>query len=111
VSHAPPGLTRGGFWFTLAAVPPGYKTKLHFARAAGGLTQAYMSEETGIPMRTYRRLENGELKNPPLRYLVNCAIALDFPLEDVCEDEWLRWTKFSAEAKRPTNRLKLRGTT
>lgn len=89
--------------------PRGYKTKLHFERVAAGHTQAYMSENTGIPLRTYRRLENGELVNPPIRYLVNCAIALNVPLEDVCEDEWLRWTRFARQADTPNRALRIQG--
>jgi hypothetical protein len=89
--------------------PRGYKTKLHFERAAAGHTQAFMSEHTGIPLRTYRRLESGELENPPIRYLVNCAIVLAAPLEDVCEDQWLRWTEFARQATGPNRRLKIRG--
>lgn len=84
-----------------------WKTKLHFARGGGGLTQKWMSERTGIPLRTYRRLESGELANPPLRYLVNCAIVLNVPLADVCEDDWLRWTPFDKNARKPNHRLRL----
>lgn len=53
-----------------------------------------MAERTGIPLRTYQRLEAGMIPNPPIRYLVNCAIVLEVELEAVCEPEWLRWTQF-----------------
>lgn len=88
-------------------MPQRWKTKLHYVRGGGSLTQKSVSERTGIPLRTYRRLENGELTNPPLRYLVNCALVLNVPLEDVCEDEWLRWTPFDTTARKPTRRLRL----
>jgi transcriptional regulator with XRE-family HTH domain len=58
------------------------------------IKQEAMSERAGIPLRTYQRLEAGKIPNPPIRYLVNCAIVLGVELEDVCEPEWLRWTKF-----------------
>ncbi len=40
---------------------------------------------------TYKKLERDELPSPPLRYLVNCAMALDVPLEAVLEPKWLEW--------------------
>lgn len=86
-----------------------WKSKVHFERDAAGHTQAFMSEHTGIPLRTYRRLENGELTNPPIRYLVNCAIVLNVALESVCEEDWLRWTNFSHQASGPKRRLKIQG--
>jgi hypothetical protein len=62
-----------------------------------------MSRLTGIASQTYWRLERGQLKNPPIRYLVNCAVVLDCGLEDVCEKEWLAWTPF-AGARKPRRR-------
>lgn len=75
-----------------------YRTQLAHERDLRGYTQAWMSEKTGIALRTYRRLESGEIENPPIGYLVNCALVLDVPLEKVCEGAWLRWMSFSAEA-------------
>ena len=90
---------------TLARVSKrNYRTQLAHERDFRGLTQAWMSEKTGIPLRTYRRLENGEIGNPPIGYLVNCALVLDVPLEKVCESAWLRWMPFSADAKAPAGR-------
>lgn len=31
------------------------------------------------------------MENPPLRLLVNCAIALGCELTDLIEDEWQEW--------------------
>lgn len=56
------------------------------------MKQETMSVRTGIRLRTYQRLEAGKIPNPPIRYLVNCAIVLGVELEAVCEPEWLRWT-------------------
>ena len=58
------------------------------------IKQEAMAERTRIPLRTYQRLEAGKIQNPPIRYLVNCAIVLEVELEAVCEPEWLQWTDF-----------------
>lgn len=58
------------------------------------IKQERMAELTGIPLRTYQRLEAGKITNPPIRYLVNCALVLEVELEQVCEPEWLSWTDF-----------------
>lgn len=67
------------------------KTVLQEARETIGLTQEDMARRVGIPLRTYQRLEAGGLANPPIRYLVNCALALTLELPEVCEPEWLEW--------------------
>ncbi len=49
-------------------------------------------------------LEKGKYKNPPLRYLVNLAIALRCPygLDDLIEDDWREWLILDAtQASRP----------
>jgi DNA-binding XRE family transcriptional regulator len=86
-----------------------FRTRLELERWTRDHTQQWMSEKTGIPLRTYRRLENGELTNPPIRYLVNCALVLDMPLEDICEPDWLRWSSFLGNAKKPSRGLRIRG--
>lgn len=48
---------------------------------------------TGISRATYGRLEQGRYENPPLRYLVNCAIVLNVELDDVLQDDWRTWLK------------------
>lgn len=52
-------------------------------------------------MRTYQRLESGGLKNPPIRHLVNCALAFGVDLEEVCEPEWLEWTPSHPSRAKP----------
>jgi transcriptional regulator with XRE-family HTH domain len=66
-----------------------------------------MSEKTGIPLRTYLRLENGEMENPPITYLVNCAIVLNMPLEDICEAAWLAWSPFDPRIKPRRSRVQV----
>lgn len=53
-----------------------------------------MAELVGLTERTYARLERGDMPNPPIRYLSNCALILDVDLVSVCEDEWLEFTPF-----------------
>jgi transcriptional regulator with XRE-family HTH domain len=50
---------------------------------------------------TLRKLERGEVENPKLRTLVNCAIALGVELADVLEDEWLEWLPADDAAEPP----------
>lgn len=56
-----------------------------------GVTQEELAEAIGISIATYRRLERGKIDNPPLRYLVNSAIALGVELADLIENDWNRW--------------------
>jgi transcriptional regulator with XRE-family HTH domain len=70
-------------------------SRLAALRTKRGLTQAQFAEAIGLSIATYQRLEEGRMDNPPIRYLVNAAIALDVRLDDVCEPEWLRWSGFN----------------
>jgi hypothetical protein len=61
-----------------------------------------MVEKTGIPDKTYRRLENGpnhpvkeERASKDIRLWVNCASALHVELADVVEDGWLGWNELT----------------
>jgi transcriptional regulator with XRE-family HTH domain len=61
-----------------------------------------LAEATGISLRTIQRLERGEFDNPPLRYLVNCQLALGVErLEELLEEEWLSWKVFDVAASEP----------
>lgn len=70
-----------------------------------------MSLMTGIPLRTYQRLENGKLTNPPIRYLTNCALALGVPLEEVCELAWVEWTRLEGGPPSPPRTPAFKGAT
>lgn len=66
------------------------RTKLARARLERSLTQRQVSDFAGIALSSYRRLERGQIENPPLGWLVNLQHVL--ALEDVgelIEDEWL----------------------
>lgn len=71
------------------------------ARAQRGVTLKALAKATGISVATLRRLEAGELTNPGVRYLVNCAQALRVPLSDLILDEWKQWTVFDVDAAAP----------
>lgn len=68
------------------------KTQLNYIRRLQGVAQDELAEVTGISERNLSRLENGTMTNPPVRYLVNCALALG--LDDwrvLIEPEWEQW--------------------
>jgi transcriptional regulator with XRE-family HTH domain len=64
------------------------------------VTQEELAAAIGVSPPTLRGLERGEVENPKLRTLVNCAIALGVELADVLEDDWLEWLP-TGGAKRP----------
>lgn len=58
-------------------------------RREAGLGQRDVVAATGISIRNLQRLESGEHENPPVRYLISCAAALE--LDDwhlLLEDKW-----------------------
>lgn len=61
---------------------------------ARGVTQEELAEAVGISVPTYRRLERGQVDNPPLRYLANAALALGCELDTLIEDDWRTWKVF-----------------
>jgi DNA-binding Xre family transcriptional regulator len=101
----PPRSTRDPL-FTPQHTPPRPRseTKLRSLRQARGVLQRDLAQATGLNQRTLQRLEFGEMDNPPLRYLVNCAIALDVELEEILEEEWLEWKLFHPQAPDPRQR-------
>jgi transcriptional regulator with XRE-family HTH domain len=68
------------------------QTKIAARRQQIRLSQKQLSDLSGISLRTIQRLERGDVENPPIRYLVNLAMALDCQLTDICEDAWFEWT-------------------
>jgi DNA-binding XRE family transcriptional regulator len=81
-------------------------TRLAERRLAARYTQKQMAELTGMSVMTYRRLERGELENPPLRHLVNCLWVLrarlpDLRLGDIIERDWLDWHVLDDAAAEP----------
>ena len=73
--------------------PSGCPSRLVAARKHRGVSQERMAGAVGLALATYRRLETGENTNPPLRYLVNCALVLRVELSSLIEDEWLEWAQ------------------
>jgi transcriptional regulator with XRE-family HTH domain len=80
---------------------PVARTKLANLRLESGIAQEELAAATGLSIATYRRLERGEMPNPPLRYLVNCARALGVDVADVVEEEWNDSYPLSPRAKKP----------
>jgi DNA-binding XRE family transcriptional regulator len=68
---------------------PAPETWLNRYRREADVNQRYLAECAGISERTLQRLESGDYQNPPVRYLISCALALD--LDDwhlLMEDNW-----------------------
>jgi transcriptional regulator with XRE-family HTH domain len=84
---------------------PGTKaeTRLARVRMARGVTQEELADAIGISLPTYRRIERGGADaNPPLRYLMNAALALGVELDTVIDEAWREWRVFdSAHAAPP----------
>ena len=80
-------------------------TRLREVRLRMGYTQPAMAKRANLPLRTYQRLEAGELRNPPIRHVVNCALALGLRIQDVAEPEWIRWTTSPASPEPPESEL------
>jgi transcriptional regulator with XRE-family HTH domain len=72
---------------------PGAKaeTRLAHRRIAAELTQGELAEKVGLSLPTYRRLERKKMRNPPLRYLINCGIVLGCHWIELIEPEWEQW--------------------
>jgi transcriptional regulator with XRE-family HTH domain len=66
-------------------------SKLARARLRRGVSQHELADATGIPLKTYWRLEHGKTDDPSLRLLVNCALALGVELDELIEDDWRTW--------------------
>jgi transcriptional regulator with XRE-family HTH domain len=56
-----------------------------------GVYQHELARAAGISIASYRRLERDEVTAAPLWWYVNCAIALNLPLEDLLDDRLLDW--------------------
>jgi transcriptional regulator with XRE-family HTH domain len=65
------------------------------------LTQLELADAIGISEPTLRRLERGEMTNPPIGYLVNAAMALGVSLDDLIEDEWRQWHHIRPDRRTP----------
>ncbi|MFL5866688.1 MAG: helix-turn-helix domain-containing protein [Thermoleophilaceae bacterium] len=74
------------------------RSRLAAARKHRGVSQIDLARAVGMSLASYRRLETGEMENPGLRYLVNCALALDIELTALIEDEWLEWAVLEERA-------------
>lgn len=77
------------------------RTKLAALRVERGISQKELARAAGVSERTVQRIESGEHHNPPIRHLVNIAIALNVSLTAVLEDEWTEWLPTPLRAERP----------
>jgi transcriptional regulator with XRE-family HTH domain len=73
------------------SLPVRSSSRIANLRRGAGLRQDELAEAVGMSVATLRRLERGEIDNPPLRYLQNIAIALNASLDAVIEPAWRQW--------------------
>ncbi len=79
-------------------------TPLSYQRISAGVTQQELAVAVGVSVRTIQRLESGQVAQPSLRLLINCAIALRVNLGQICQGEWLDWTVFTEGVNGPPER-------
>jgi len=77
------------------------RTKLAALRVERSVSQKELAQRAGLSERTVQRIESGEQHNPPIRQLVNIAIALNVPLTSILEDEWTEWLPTPLRAEPP----------
>jgi transcriptional regulator with XRE-family HTH domain len=93
-------------------------TKIAHLRAQRGLTVREVCAGSGLSLGGYTRIEQawgreepldenlqwrpGKKPNPRISDLCRIAVALDVPLADVCEEDWLCWDEYlgSSDADR-----------
>jgi transcriptional regulator with XRE-family HTH domain len=68
------------------------KTKLARLRAARDMSLEYAAEWIGISPTMLWRLEHAKIRDPRLSWLVNAALFYAVSLEEVIEDDWLKWS-------------------
>lgn len=50
-----------------------------------------MAKALGVSLSWYKKLERGEIPDPGIRTLQNCAIALGCNFADLIEEGWWEW--------------------
>lgn len=86
------------------SLPVRSSTPLANWRRVRGLRQDQLAGMTGISVATLRRLESGQMDNPPLRYLQNLAIALRVDLDILIEPAWREMALVGGDVERQMNR-------
>jgi DNA-binding XRE family transcriptional regulator len=76
-------------------------TKLALARINRGVSQQDLADAVGVSLKTIERLEANKIRDPHLRIVSNCALALKVKLEDVIEPSWREWHVFNAKRPAP----------
>jgi DNA-binding XRE family transcriptional regulator len=84
-------------------------SELARCRIESGVSQRELAYVVGISVPTLVRLEAKRVKNPPISWYVNCAIALGVTLDDVLEEGLLddhpqlrrQWTELNTRQLPP----------
>ncbi|MCP9486545.1 MAG: helix-turn-helix domain-containing protein [Gaiellaceae bacterium MAG52_C11] len=76
-------------------------SRLTLARIARGVTQQDLADKVGVSWKTIRRLEANQIRDPGVRLLSNCALALNVKLESLIEPVWREWLIFDEKRAQP----------
>lgn len=76
-------------------------SRLTLARIARGVTQEDLADKVGVSWKTIRRLEANKIRDPGVRLLNNCALALNVKLETLIEPVWREWLIIDEERAVP----------
>jgi DNA-binding Xre family transcriptional regulator len=67
------------------------RSQLARVRVDKGIGRPELAQATGISYNSLYRLESGLVKNPPLWWYLNCAIALGVKIEDILDYAHSGW--------------------
>ena len=70
-------------------------------RIRRGVSQAELAKAVGVSVRTIERLEGGLIRDPKIRLVSNCAIALGVKLEQLIHPAWREWFDYDDEHPEP----------
>jgi transcriptional regulator with XRE-family HTH domain len=76
-------------------------TLLAERRVSKGVNQHELARQTGISLSSLKRLEHGDVTNPPLWWFINCARALNVELEEILDPELRAWRPGPHQAAAP----------
>jgi transcriptional regulator with XRE-family HTH domain len=78
-----------------------YLSRIALIRIARGVTQRELADAVGVSHKTLRRLESGQMEDPSLALLTNCALALKVRVEQITEPSWSEWKPLRADRTAP----------
>jgi transcriptional regulator with XRE-family HTH domain len=73
-------------------------------RLKRGVSQAELADAVGVSLRTIERLEAGRIRDPGIRLINNCALALGVKLEQLIHPVWRQWLDCDGAHPQPPDR-------